>query len=715
MSYIINNTGAFINLKLTDIGRRKLAEGKLNFSAWAIGDSEINYNREEIVDNNQTDPILSQYSKILRPVDMQPNISSYVTIDGSTPLNPLTPNQIQTIKAVVNNKADERGFFTNLTGQTYETILTNEYIVSEGCIPNTNLSGGTVLNFGTTGATYNVGDFILFKFTNDTSGNVSTTDNTTPVPNLWYKIQTSGSTSVEVDRYLPNLSQFSGETCYIIYPQGEIFEAFGEPSTTAYWNTNTLSFDGCCDTSCGDVPVWNMNNVWCEDIIGMTGTGINNVIATPNESHEKFGSWTYLGQKYPFLDYSCSEGVESVVDICDIPGQSVIDQVKKSISIIHYTNNTISNYYGEFLFIDDTNNKNLIVNIPTIMYHRRNYVTSSGMTMGMEFISNGDIKNINNTDIEYYDLIENPNLINGTPKTVGKVFPQLKMVVIDDDEIVAAISYKSNRNWTLPPLSANLSSPSGGLSTGILEPNKVMWLTYTLENENLSGLTSSLPCQYYSVITNTTSTPKDVQFKINEIDRLPYMRKIETSSYDGLGFYANKFKVLYQITDSGERPLANQWLEHDYTNTGMTTNFGETIDPKTLEIQNPNFLGFTIDSVNNSGDTIFSLMEILNMPTNSNPELLQFGDERFFYGNINTYIGASIYKTIFSLNISGDMFRFTTNPTRSDDPATNPPNLKISESGVYDNNGNLVMIAKFSRPVRITPGNSILLEFSMDF
>jgi hypothetical protein len=715
MSYIINNTGGFINLKLTDTGRRKLAEGRLNFTAWGIGDSEINYNREEIVDDFQNDPQLSGYSKVLRPVDMQPNISSYVTIDGATPTNPLNASQIQTIKAIVNNKAIERGFFNGTTGQTYETLMTEQYIVTSGCIPNINISGGTTLNFGTTGVTYNEGDFILLKPTNDSSGNIPVNNNDSAIPNIWYKIQASGTTSVELDRLLPNLSNFSGDTCYIIYPQGEVHEAFGETSTMPYWNTNTLSFDNCCYTSCGDVPVWNMNNIWCENIIGMTGSGINNVVSTPNESYEKFGSWAYLGQKYPFLNYICSEAIDVEVDVCDVPGQSIIDSVRKSISILHYTNNTISNYYGEFLFIDSTNNKNLTVTIPTIMYHRRDFVTGSGTTMGMTFISNGEIKLISGTDIEYVDLIEDSQLINGTPKVVGKVFPQLKIVVIDDDEIVAAISYKSNRNWTLPPLTANLSAPTGGLSSGILQPNEVMWLTYTLENNSMSGLTSSLPCQYYTIMANNTSGPKDVQFKISDVDLLPYMRKVESPNYDGLGFYATDFKVLYQILPSDERPTSDGWLEHNYTTSGLTTNLGETIDPEILENQNPNALGFVLDIPTTSGDTIFSIMDTLNMPTNSNPNLLQFGDERFFYGNIDTYIGASIYKTIFSLNISADLFKFTTNPTRDTDLTTNPPNLKITECGIYDSSGDLVMIGKFSRPVKLTPGNSVLLEFSMDF
>ena len=52
MSYITleNSNSPIVNVKLTDTGRKKLAQGQLNFSAWAIGDSEINYDSEEVSD-----------------------------------------------------------------------------------------------------------------------------------------------------------------------------------------------------------------------------------------------------------------------------------------------------------------------------------------------------------------------------------------------------------------------------------------------------------------------------------------------------------------------------------------------------------------------------------------------------------------------------------------------------------------------------------------
>ena len=242
-----------------------------------------------------------------------------------------------------------------------------------------------------------------------------------------------------------------------------------------------------------------------------------------------------------------------------------------------------------------------------------------------------------------------------------------------------------------------------------------MWLTYTFENTSGSGLTTTLPCQKYTIMANNTSSAKDVQFRISDVDLLPYMRKIEEPGYDGLGFSANEFKVLYQIVSGGTRPLADAWKVHDFTSTLITDYSGETINPILLETQNPTAVNFKLDIPTTSGDGQFSIINSLSMAPNNNSDILQFGDERFFYGNIDTYIGANIYKTIFRLSVASDLFKYTSNPTRSSDPSTNPPVIKTTECGIYDSVGDLVMIGKFSKPVKLTPGNTVLFELSMDF
>jgi hypothetical protein len=717
MSYIINNTSAFVNIKLTETGRQKLAQGQLNFSFWGIGDSEINYDREDIHDNYPSDSTLSGSSRVLRPFDRQPNIKSFITANNNNNnnLNVLDSSQITTIKAIVNNQATQRGFFSG-NSSNYITYTADTYTNGTGTV--TSLTGGTSLVIGT-GNTYNVGDLILLKVGNDTVGSLNLNQNTIPVPHLWYKIQAITTTfdtndTVTLDRTLPNNGATTATTQFFIYPGGEVYGAYGFEETTPYWNSNTLDFAGNCDISCGDVPVWNQNNVWCENLAGMTGASINNTLATPNESFEKFGSNSYLGQKYPYFEVDCT-GQSIGNDICDVPGESVIDDAKKSISIIHYTNNTISNYYGEFFYIDGGNGKTLSLDLPDLMYHRRNFATETGTTMGMTFIATGTTKLLGTNEIEYIDLIENPTMVSDNPRVVGKVLPQLKTIIFEDDEIVAATSYKSNRNWTLPALKAKLVGSANGVNGGILETNKTMYITYTFENTTGTGLTTTLPCQYYTKLANNTSSTKDVQFNIENLDLLPYMRKEEKLTYDGMGFSAREFKVLYQIVDNSlDRPLPNAWKVYDFTSTNITTVSGETIDPKLLERQNPDLNGFLIDTNVSSSATTFSIINSLNMATNTSPNSLQFGDERFFYGNLETYIGATIFKTLFNINISADNFKSTSNITRPNS-LVNAPDIRVTEVGIYDDTNSLVMIGKLSKPVKLSAGNTIMMELSVDF
>ena len=544
--------------------------------------------------------------------------------------------------------------------------------------------------------------------------------NDKPLQNLWYKIEgltanTSTNSTIEVDRTLPDLTSWTGYSQIYVYKGGEVAEAFGADNTTAYWDSGTLSFDSANNITCSDVPVWNMNNVWCETLAGVTGLSTTNLY----EDFTKYGSYPYLGTKNPYLEYLCKTTADTETALafsCSGPGDSYLDDVSKSISILHYTNNTISNLYGEFFYTDAVNNKYLGINLPDLMYHRRNGSTASGTTMGMRFIATGGTF-MTTQDIEYIELIEDPSFLNSgtTPNVVGRVYPQLKTVAIHNDEIVAAMSYKSNRNWTLPELSATLVSPTGGTSTGVLNTNQTMYMTYILDNVGQSGFTTALPCQTYIKITNNTSSPKDVSFKINETDMLPYMRKKETST-DGYGFYAYNFKLLYQmVSDSMERPDPSAWKEYDFTSTAITDTIGETIDPKLLENQSPLITGFNLDLLKDNSATIFSLIDILNYAPNMSPEKLQFGDERFFYGNLNTYIGATIYKTIFDIRINSGEYDSTTNTTRSTDTTTNPANIKVSEVGIYDTDKNLVCIGKLSTPVALANGNTIMLELSMDF
>jgi len=337
--------------------------------------------------------------------------------------------------------------------------------------------------------------------------------------------------------------------------------------------------------------------------------------------------------------------------------------------------------------------------------------------MGMTFMASGDTQLVGTSDLEFVDLIEDPDfLLSGTtPLVVGRVYPQLKVITIHDEEIVAALSYKSNRNWTLPALSATLTNANTG--TGLLAQNETMYLTYALENNTGTGLTNTLSCQKYAKITNQTALAKDVEFRLEGTDLLPYMRKIEEVGYDGRGFYGYDFKVLYQIVSDAEtRPDPTAWKVYDFTTSGLTGGVtGETIDPFMLQNQIPSVNDFVVTQAKDSGATTYDITVSLGMAPVLSPEILQFGDERFFYGNLETFIGATIFKTIFDIRINAGQFIGTTNPTRSTDPSTNPPNIRVSEVGIYDSDNDLVVIGKLSKPIELVAGNTVMIEISMDF
>jgi len=699
MSYIIKNSEPFVSLKLTQKGREQLAKGALNFSFWGIGDSEINYNREEVFDGSLD---TTYTAKILRPVDDQPNIKYFIKkVNTSEPLNIISGIDLKTIKLVVSNQAKTRGFFDGNHRDGFTNKITPEFSISRGVIPSTNFIGGVKLDIGTTGLSNGIfiGDSISFKFTNEKYPSEILAGTTNALTVINYEVIGINGTIITLNRVLPILD-FVGDINYFVYPGLEIYDSgLWGGNTLSYWNGETLSFDSSCDVSRSDVPVLNFNIVNLEDIAGYF-------------SHLTYDSYNYLGQMENYFSYNdvLSNPILTNIDKCaDNLGLGYIDSFKKMLGVIHYTNNTISNFYGDFFHIDIQNNKNLVLSLPTMMYHRKTAIggTSKGVSMGMTFIGSGESKVILGSEIIYYDLIEDPTYVSGkTPRVVGKILPQLKMVLIDDEEILFAMSQHTNRNWTLPTLKGRLINSNNGVHGGMLQSNKKIYLTYRLKD---SLTPQSIHCAKYLVIENNSETSKDVEFSIEDINNLPYMKNASASDYNGLGFTSDSFDIIYQITGMDSRPINNGWKKFSFNDSIMGS--GTTINPLLLENQNPIFNNQII----NSSVVVKSIIYNYATEVGQSVETKKIGSEKFLYGNLETYIGATIYKTIFDLRINSSEFIETSNPTRSVEPLTNPPIIRVSEAGIYDSNKNLVMIGKFDQPIKLEGGTTITLELSMDF
>jgi hypothetical protein len=683
MSYISKNTGAFVNARLTDKGRELLSIGLLNFATFRLGDSEVDYTT-----------LGSNYNialqNVLKAKSCQPNLKTPLLPTSNATTPDVSIGELQPVSLSTIIDSPEKGFFTydnTATTIQYTAYTTSDYVIqADTVIPITGMNGTNIVNV-LQGPTYSsgttepsVGDLMLIKMTNPdllTTQNKGVVEVNTPVPYLWYKVQSlSGAVSadtlvVTLDRNLPDFStsSSSNQAFTMFYPQDD-------------WLFDTGLYSGG--------TVWNMNNVWSYNIPGID-TSIY-------EGFENYGSESFVGAKeyYGYTSELLFSG--DTIPFCDDVN---------SISIIHYSNyETCQNQpeliYGQKFYVDTTIGESPILKMPTLMWHRSQFSGSStGDEIGYEFIASGDTKRVtlngSVTEIKYYDLVD-PNLAS---VSVGRLFPDLQTMTIDNQELVAALSYKSNRNWTLPTLEYGLTTNTNGF----FGQTQDVYVSYLLESN--SGYTTGLHCQNITCVnySELADCPPDASRKDINITfptgQLPYM-----TVTGGTGWYADKFHILVQTVPVGENPVADNWRIMDYTSQINGHTVGNRINP--LDLENTTF---TIDIANfNSGST-YNLHDYINIPEIGETDILQFGDEQFFYGNLEASGLITNYRTEFEFTIPPNLWNFSQNPTYPN----SGQNVHISEVGIYDNVGNLVAIGKFITPIEKTNVTTIILSLALDF
>jgi hypothetical protein len=324
-----------------------------------------------------------------------------------------------------------------------------------------------------------------------------------------------------LDRTTPDFS-YLNPTCYarvLVYPSG-MTEIYDSVTPSNHWSNDVINYESVCSTDEFDVKIWNMNIPWSE-----TPAGIDPIVY---KDYTSFGSINYLGSK-EYFGYASSSGqtdTSSVYYYNSFDEQVVVTpEEQKAIAIVHYTNQTIDLFYGEKFALEpfddgaeDTTGqaRNFRIDLPWLMWHKNPnccngqsfYVDPPGFDglnlFTIHYLESTKNSDMNDPGIRYYHLWDtNPNT-DGFPSRVGKVFPDSKIIVFDDEEIVAAMSYKSNRNWTLPAPKISLVTPNicgvdNNSAEGILTGNtQYMYVTYRLSNT--FDFTNSLHCNYYSKI-----------------------------------------------------------------------------------------------------------------------------------------------------------------------------------------------------------------------
>ena len=669
MSFINKQGDAAINTKLTTVGRQQLAYGALNFKKFAVGDSEIDY--QSLTTNNLT----GEAAQVLRPVDNQPGVKYPIPrlpqdTDTKYTVSLPYPSDNQIV-----NSARERGFFQRTSTVAPYKLRTDATYMRKAITVTGGINGGTTLALSDTSGAV-AGDYLLIQWftpNNPNSGAVlGDLSVGEPSAFLWYKAIAVGGSSVTVDRPVPNFGG-SGTGHVYVFPGGDSIKGYyGPDSPGDYWDPSMLAFNAAQNATYTDVPVWNLSIIYDNSVIGATSD--------------------LLHGSYPTKSM---EGLRSYLDT---------NPSNQPIGLIHYTNYTVENYYGEGFFKDT-----FTLELPTVMYH--NQVTNLlGVTLKAGGVKKGLVNTTTGFSTPYYDLRD------GSLRTVGKVFIDLKIAIIEDAEILAALSFASNRNWTLPTMKSVIAAPIVSTNT-----DKI-WLTYRFANTagtddydintNLSyGYRNALHCLNLSSVSGIDQNTFDyVEFKFDFND----LRHLQDSSgiIDslGAGFVANRLFVMFQITSGTARPEHDRWIEIDYTPNlqGYAGFSNSAITRNSLSAQNYRLNGSDIRAAIQQRLTNAQPYYSLNYMGVAND--MTFGEEVFFLGNVKTDIQATAYQTRFSILLNNAEFATSRNPTWS--PGTP---VYVSEVGIYDDKDNLVAVGKLMNPLRKDAYSLRFITADLDF
>lgn len=731
MGYLLKNTSALIDIKLTDAARKRISEGKFDISFFQVGDSEVCYNcvdGQTITDQNVISSNYNDQNNSGVP-EKNKSLIKYPLYVGSTGNNtfgiPINQPQVDEVY----NTASPRGFFYGENiNETYSNVFLSENYCITGAYQTaaSSFMGGNSFTVTENGIVDienqpQIGDYVTVYFT----GLIDPITDNNPV--ITYKIVdlvVGGELlTVTVDRLLPNLSQLGNiSNIRVIFYPNKLAPFYDFLTPDGYYLNEEINFENNCDSNGKDVKIWNMNIPWRESVAG--------TFSTSHKGYESYGSVNYINTMQ-YLGYYSNDGqtstdstyfYDSFEDRIDVDPND-----QKCISIIHYSNNTIDNFYGEKLSLKPFNNtdtgsaKNFAIEIPWLMWHKNKNGTIGEKFMvdpdGFEGLNLFEVQSMNSNKnafmsdpgLRYYNLWDTHPNEDGYPNRVGKVWPDLKMITIDDEEIVAAMSYKSNRSWTLPAPKVSLVTPNtfGGLdqqNEGVLNGSgETMYVTYRFTN---SYSFNSLHCNYYIKVQGKEADcpPYSSNVLVNFGKEFKFLNSQNQNEQPVLGFIANKIELVVQKVQTGQKPVANGWKVIDVTNQIENVNQSNLLS-ETL-ISNTSF---QISKVMYDSAASYKLNDYIQIPeSGSGNEQLNFGDEFFFYGTVKSDIQATIYVMNYAVNLGSSQFQRSSNPT-----ATQGTTPYVTEVGLFDSNKDLMVVAKLQSPT--VRGGTQQYSLKLDF
>jgi hypothetical protein len=749
MSFLSQKNAEFLSARLTQKGRKSIAQGNFQIKFFQVGDSEFDYTSPfNNLDGVQNNP----QQNVLAPFDKDSQVKYPYKLDSSDVTTTYGVPMMDSMTETIRNGMGPAGFITEYkeydstecSGTTVEctsirlplsvftggNTITFTEILSYGNCSGVTQQDIDILNIHS----FNDVEFITVVFDNQfinedqvVSGNsmsliykivkVETVTGVTTTPTCDEII--TGSTTLTIDRNTPNLSSFSGYA-QIIRNECKIENPIGS-------ETATVCVSNQVDPSDQHDP-WTLNVVWQEKPIGSDVDGFDENI-TGFTSSKHISTMEYLG-------YGISDG--QVTNTGTTYNNSYSEEIivkpeeQKCIAIIHYSelghiyddpdrffkyDDYIGSSTTEGVLVDGetvTDVEFFNVYIPFIYYEN-----STGTTIGAEFKMDITDQFIDSTvagtpgDIRT-KYIKYRYLLDEVGNKVGKVFVDKKIIVFDDQELVALLDYRSNRRHTLPapkvyhiPSDTTAATSCFSGTTG-----QTFWVTYMFEYTSDEQL-NSLPCNYFSKVGINVvdgeceiTYPSNIAVKFgggsdhpNGVGSFQHLK--DDFNDVTQGYVADRLWVLIQeTTDQTDLlPDPNLWLKIDITSRIPNHNVGDLINPTELRDHS-----FVITGGDLNSAILFDLETYLkNNPTDTNylGDFLtttepQFGDEQPFPGSVKLVRCTDIEEMRFLVNLPNTQFTTTQNPTHPGDSTTKV----VTEVVLLDQNKDVLVSAKTSSPIK---------------
>lgn len=237
------------------------------------------------------------------------------------------------------------------------------------------------------------------------------------------------------------------------------------------------------------------------------------------------------------------------------------------------------------------------------------------------------------------------------------------------------------------------------------------FVTYILES--LSGYSKSVHCNYIQSILLDTVNPSAQVLTIG-FSGADVFKFISDDFTNGTGFTAHKIYGLVQLVNNSGytsqdeiKPISSGWTTYD-----MTSQIGGYVVGATLTASDLTSQVFNIPLTNYTGFTSYDISDIITYPSTSSTQL-SFGDESFFFGNVNSEIKADVFTTNIQVVLGLNDFNSSDNLTWTEDDK-----VAVSEIGIYSEyNGQkfLVGIGKLNSPIQKDSTVSRTLLFNLDF